>query len=43
MTVEQCERIAERALKAHTVTEVDDVLNQELKVLFQDLLSGTGD
>jgi phosphotransferase system enzyme I (PtsI) len=43
VTVAQCEKIAERALAAHTVTEVDEVLSEELGVLFQDLLSGTGD
>jgi phosphotransferase system enzyme I (PtsI) len=43
VTIEQCERIAARALEAHTVTEVDEVLSQELGILFQDLLSGTGD
>jgi phosphotransferase system enzyme I (PtsI) len=43
VTVAQCEKIATRALAAHTVTEVDEVLNEELGVLFQDLLSGTGD
>ncbi len=43
VTVAQCEKIAARALNAHTVTEVDEVLSEELGVLFQDLLSGTGD
>ena len=43
VTVAQCEKIAERALAAHTVTEIDEVLSEELGVLFQDLLSGTGD
>jgi phosphotransferase system enzyme I (PtsI) len=43
VTVAQCEKIAVRALAAHTVTEVDEVLSEELGVLFQDLLSGTGD
>jgi phosphotransferase system enzyme I (PtsI) len=43
VTIAQCEKIAARALEAHTVTEVDEVLSEELGVLFQDLLSGTGD
>jgi len=43
VTVAQCEKIAGRALAAYTVTEVDEVLSEELGLLFQDLLSGTGD
>ncbi len=43
VTVAQCEKIAARALEAHTVGEVEEVLSDELGVLFQDLLSGTGD
>ncbi len=43
VTVEQCEKIAARALRADTITKVDEVLSEELRVLFQDLLSGTGD
>src|SRR6185503_2898166 len=43
VTVAQCEAIAKRALAAQTVTEVDEILAEELGTLFQDLLSGTGD
>jgi phosphotransferase system enzyme I (PtsI) len=43
VTIDQCEKIAARALDARTVTEVDDVLSEELGALFQDLLSGTGE
>ena len=43
VTVAQCETIAKRALAAQTVTEVDEILAEELGALFQDLLSGTGD
>ncbi len=43
VTIAQCENIAKRALLAHTVTEVDEILFEELGALFQDLLSGTGD
>jgi phosphotransferase system enzyme I (PtsI) len=43
VTVDQCEKIAARALDARTVAEVDDVLSEELGALFQDLLSGTGE
>jgi phosphotransferase system enzyme I (PtsI) len=43
VTVDQCEKIAARALDACTMTEVDDVLSEELGALFQDLLSGTGE
>jgi phosphotransferase system enzyme I (PtsI) len=43
VTIAQCEKIAQRALAAHTVTEVDEILAEELVASFQDLLSGTGD
>jgi phosphotransferase system enzyme I (PtsI) len=43
VTVERCEKIAARALEADTVSEVDEVLAEELGTLFHDLLSGTGD
>ena len=43
VTVAQCEKIAVRALEAHTVGEIDEILVDELGELFQDLLSGTGD
>jgi len=43
VTIDQCEKIAARALDARTVTEVDEVLAEELGTLFQDLLSGTGE
>jgi len=43
VTVEQCEKIAARALDAQTVSEVDFILAEELGTLFHDLLSGTGE
>jgi len=43
VTIEHCEKIAKRALGAQTVTEVDEILAEELVPHFQDLLSGTGD
>lgn len=43
VTLDQCDKIATRALAAKTVTEVDEILAEELGALFQDLLSGTGD